>query len=130
MEEDTKSKVFFVTVMLCFVFAIAYSTHSNNNNSNNNASPAISQVSENRYGYGILKNNATWTDEFDDVYHMSALKDTFRVHRNDKPVRVEIWNLDIVMSDGKTNRNIVMIYFLEGKYSGRWGYTLRAYTGD
>ncbi len=124
MEEDTKSKILFLSVIFCLIAAINWSVSSNQTSTN----PAEPQVAASRYTYGLLKQKATWTDEFDDVYHMTALKETSRVHYNYKPAKIEIWNLDIVTADGKNNRNIVMIYFLEGRYKGRWGYTLRAYT--
>ncbi|MBO4400729.1 MAG: hypothetical protein J5809_02670 [Selenomonadaceae bacterium] len=124
MEEDTKSKALFFGVIFFFIATIYLNTPSHSDETS-----AISQkITAEKYTYGLLKNRATWTDEYDDVYHMTALSKTSRVHYNYEPTKIEIWNLDIVTADGKTNRNIVMIYFLEGKYKGRWGYTLRAYT--
>ena len=71
---------------------------------------------------GYLKKNATWTDKYEDVWHMNKLARTGRVHGNSEPVRIEIWN------DMPDKDIIVMIYFLEGKNAGRWGYTIKSYT--
>lgn len=74
------------------------------------------------YEIGYLKKDAVWADEYDDVWHLNKLLNTNRVHGNLKPTKIEIWNN---MPDKDV---IVMIYFLEGKYAGRWGYTIKAST--
>lgn len=123
--EKTKS----VGVLVAVIIAFCVAMFADNYKAPSTEKPAaVSQITQSRYTYGLLKENVTWTDDYDDVYHMTALSKTSRVHRNDKPTKIEIWNLDIVTADGQRNRNIVMIYFLEGRYKGRWGYTIRAYT--
>ena len=71
---------------------------------------------------GYLKKDATWTDEYNDVWHMNKLAKTGRVHGNSELTRIEIWN------NTPAKDIIVMIYFLDGRYAGRWGYTIKAYT--
>ena len=56
---------------------------------------------------GYLKQGAEWLDGNGDF------------HYNSRKVKVEIGKQKIVASDGK----LTQIYFLEGKYSGIWGYT-------
>ena len=115
VEANTKKLLRFGLLFLAFCSAILFSTHDSSPDTSTHVAPAS------KYMNGYLKSNTTWVDEVGDI-------GTARVYSNSKPVRIEIWNLDIVMANGQNNRNIVMIYFLEGKYQGRWGYTLRAYT--
>ena len=71
---------------------------------------------------GYLKKGATWADEYDDVWHMNKLARTGRVHGNSELTKIEIW-------DNMPDKDvIVMIYFLEGRYTGRWGYTIKSFT--
>lgn len=72
-----------------------------------------------KYEEGYLIKQATWTDEFEDVFHMSELSQSGRVHGIREAEKIEIWDLN--------DRSVVMIYFLEGKYKGRWGYTTKGY---
>lgn len=87
-----------------------------------NSNELINEKDVNKYVDGYLKKGAKWADEYNDVWHMNKLAKTGRVHGNSELTRIEIWNN---MPDKDV---IVMIYFLEGKFAGRWGYTIKAYT--
>lgn len=75
-----------------------------------------------QYEIGYLKKDTFWADEYNYVWYLNQLAGTDIVHKNYKPVKVEIWNN---MPDEDI---IVMIYFLEGEHAGQWGYTLKSST--
>lgn len=80
-----------------------------------NSSPSKSECEE-----GYLKKDSSWTDSYSDLHNINKLSKTI-VHENSELTKIEIWNLD-------DDNSIVMIYFLEGKYAGRWGYTMKSST--
>lgn len=77
------------------------------------------KTSSQKYVEGYLIKQATWAEDFDDVFQMNKLAQSGKIHSTSKPVKIEIWDLN--------DRSIVMIYFLEGRYKGRWGYTTKGF---
>ena len=74
----------------------------------------IKEEVKNEFPYveGYLKKGAFWSDSEGNVY------------RNQKEVKVEIWNRQIVKGDGG---KLTQIFFLEGYFAGVWGYTVEEF---
>ncbi|MBR1727917.1 MAG: hypothetical protein IJ728_00090 [Selenomonadaceae bacterium] len=113
-----------ILIVICFVIAIfnLYNYESPNPYKDDPLSALKKPVEQKKEQCinGYLKKGASWTDEYEDVYHMNELHKTGRVHGVMKDTKIEVWGLN--------DDAIVMIYFLEGKYAGKWGYAVKSFT--
>ena len=80
---------------------------------------------------GYMKKTACWVADSNDIYYLADA-----VSRNDIDyLNTLIYKGKVFVVDKKTqveirslyDENIVMVYFLEGKYTGNWGYTIKGF---
>ena len=83
------------------------------------------------YKIGYIEKSATWADDYSD---MPKLADALRREDEDylkeliREGKVHIINKNTTVEISDTpNEGIVNIYFKEGKYTGKWGYTFKSF---
>lgn len=94
--------------------------------------PAAKIANKNsNYSIGYIEKSACWVEKYSDIKkladalmrsdeeYLRELVKTGKVHIMDKKTSIEI-------SDS-INEGVAMIYFREGKYTGKWGYTLKTF---
>lgn len=104
------SKIGIVLAMMCLILyapAAFHDSHEDKKTSTRRQETNYSESSSS-YDIGYLNSGAKWVDN-------SGV-----AHRNSKRTKVEIWKQQIVTADGG---RATQIYFLEGEYSGSFGFT-------
>ena len=97
---DNKAKCIFTVIFVAFL-TIGHFYGSNDR------IPSSKPATSSSYDVGYLRSGSSWVDG------------DGRTHYSSKKAEVEIWDRQVIMSNGE---RLTQIYFLSGEYTGEWGY--------